>query len=86
MKLVDAEDLKKNLGSGWVNYKFVMRHIDETPPVDAVKVVRCETCKYWEPEYGEDGGVYGKCTLWGGTCESEVTEHTWFCADGKEKE
>ena len=84
-RLIDADALKDSLKYGWVNDKFVLRKIDEVPEVDAVKVVRCGDCKWWAGEYGDDG-VYGKCTLWGGTCESEVTEKSWYCADGKEKE
>ena len=56
----------------------VRDRIEALPTIDAVPVVRCKDCKYWEEESTfclNKEGCYG----------SETTAD-WFCADGKEKE
>ena len=71
MKLIDADALKKELAiSGscnncayWsifgcledIRAADVCYYIREAPDVDAVKVVRCKDCKYWEKPYGWNG-------------------------------
>ena len=45
---------------------------------DRVKVVRCEDCRYWEPENAEEGDTYGWCMN-----VYRMTDMTWFCADGE---
>ena len=92
MRLIDADALQKSLATMWyespisVTGLSVSKLIDEQATIEAepVKVVRCRDCRWWAAEYGEDGGNYGKCTMWGGACEDKVTGEMYFCADGEE--
>ena len=43
---------------------------------------RCESCRHWEPETGEEGaGDYGHCRYRFGTCKGEMTGARWYCGD-----
>lgn len=46
MRLIDADAYKKYLDDNWI----VANHdaIDAQPTIDAVEVVRCKDCKWWE--------------------------------------
>lgn len=57
--------------------------LDGLDVVDAVCVVRCADCRYWEPENTEEGDTYGRCRNHYGACENQQTEMNWFCADGE---
>ena len=50
---------------------------------DRVKVVRCADCRYWEPENAEKGDYSGYCKRSFGICYGQVTDASWFCADGE---
>ena len=50
---------------------------------DRVKVVRCADCRYWEPENSEEGDYSGHCKRSFGICYSQLTDASWFCADGE---
>ena len=63
MRLIDADDLIKELKqivnteqifksfTTWGNaYEDCMTMLDEAPTVDAVPVVRCKDCKWWETD------------------------------------
>ena len=52
--------------------------IASQPSVDAVRIVRCEDCRFWEPENAEEGDTYGRCRNM-----YRMTDMTWFCADGE---
>lgn len=47
MRLIDADAYKKYLDDNWI----VANHdaIDAQPTIDAVEVVRCKDCKFYEP-------------------------------------
>lgn len=51
------------------------------PTVDAVPVVRCRDCKYFDSGTDEDGKLFFKCLGWvyGGTSEDD------FCSHGERK-
>ena len=49
--------------------------IEEAPTVDAVPVIRCKDCKWYDTEY--------HCKLNGYGCGRSPD---WFCADGKKEE
>ena len=57
-RLIDAEHLKKRAtdweGDCWDNYaqstEDFLEYIDNEPTVDAVEVVRCKDCKWWETD------------------------------------
>lgn len=55
----------------------MLKAIREQPTVDAVQVVRCGECKYWEEEstfcLNKDG------------CYGSETKTDWFCADGERR-
>lgn len=56
--------------------------IDDAPTIDAVPVVRCEECCYWQPptyQEQEDGSTVGHCTA---ALNGQQTDAYWFCADG----
>ena len=56
--------------------------IDDAPTIDAVPVVRCEDCQYWQPptyQEQEDGSTVGHCTA---ALNGQQTDAYWFCADG----
>ena len=50
---------------------------------DRVKVVRCADCRYWEPENAEEGDYSGHCKRSFGIFYGQITDASWFCADGE---
>ena len=74
-----------SLAEGYMEAAHIIKHI--SPTVDAVPVVRCRECKFWET-YGFKGSRKagdpleweGGCMKWrGGRLESD------FCSYGKER-
>ena len=60
----------------------VEKLIADAPTIDAVHVVRCEDCQYWQPPTRaeqEDGSTVGHCTA---ALNGQQTDAYWFCADG----
>ena len=53
--------------------------IDEHPTVDAVEVVRCEKCQYWNPRYE----TMGMCMKHNSIVT--FTKPDFYCAWGKDK-
>lgn len=57
MRLIDADALKENcdikLGNDTIGRRqYVMFHeIDDAPTIDAVEVVRCKDCRWWQDDY-----------------------------------
>lgn len=47
MRLIDADKLKDIISDTWI-----LDRIDEQPTVDAVPVVRCRNCKWWNSTDG----------------------------------
>ena len=73
--LIDIE--KYHLSDG----KF--KHcVEVQPSVEAVEVVRCKDCKYFDSGTDEDGKLFFKCLGWvyGGTSEDD------FCSHGERKD
>ena len=58
-KLISAEKLftvlREDININGANLARVKRHIDAAPTVDAVEVVRCEKCRYYEKAEYDDG-------------------------------
>lgn len=50
---------------------------------DYVKPVRCQNCRFWEPENAEEGDSYGRCRNDYAPCQNQQTDMNWFCADGE---
>lgn len=89
MRLIDADGLKgKAFADPDDGEHFVYcQDIDEAPTVDAVPVIRCLECKFWETygfkssrKAGDPLEWEGGCMKWrGGRLESD------FCSCGKRK-
>ena len=55
-RLIDADELKGYLMQSTA-YAWVLHAIDNAPTIDAVPVVRCKDCKWWDEcdELDENG-------------------------------
>jgi hypothetical protein len=89
MRLIDADKL-----DWWYKGKPIRKVIDEAPTVDAVPVVRCKDCGYYETKHlcipgGALGRTYeiGYCYYWKyETGESpNSVEPDDFCSYGERK-
>ena len=58
----------------------IQQSVDEQPTVDAVEVVRCKDCKYWQDN--NDGYPHEECR-WG---NGETPDPDDFCSYGERKE
>ena len=80
MRLIDADALKKDLTRFYGNEVTAKELIDEQPTVDAVPVVRCEDCRWYDK--GTASGTYEpvayKCKL-----HQRFTLGNMFCSDGE---
>lgn len=79
-RLIDADKFAEKFTG---QYEFMKRVIEEEPTVDAVEVVRCKDCKYYD-EYKECSGIpiYGNS----GGCGFLSTEPDDYCSYGERKE
>ena len=65
--------------------------IDEAPVIDAVPVVMCKDCQWWERI---DNGLYGYChackhSFYSSNWEISIYrryKEDWFCADGEREQ
>lgn len=57
----------------------LLNAVKQMPSVDAVEVVRCKDCKWWNTDWYK--GEHGECP--NVFCE---TTADWFCADGERKD
>lgn len=69
-RLIDANALIKEANSDGAYGYVDAKQISEAPTIDAVEVVRCKDCKYFE--------------TW--LCQNEDNYDNWFCADGERKD
>lgn len=79
MRLIDIEDvaLLKTVTDGGLSAKALWRRINSQPTVDAVPVVRCGDCKYYE----EQDETIGTCLL------TESGAHIYgYCSWAERKE
>ena len=100
MRMIDADALKSYMDECSketrfrVYYGYATSFIDAAPTVDAVEVVRCRECKYWNDEDGKlqdsDGVLFARCKIHNylldgrhtGWCPTEND----FCSYGERKE
>ena len=79
MRLVDADALHtlliKTKSIGELSAKKAIRYVEDAPTVDAVPVIRCKDCKYYEDDIGD-------CIGFGDTY---VTEEE-YCSRARRKE
>ena len=87
MRLIDAERLKRTFRASVppVAQDFVEGFcviVDNVSTVDAVEVVRCKDCRWWErdyqPRYYPDERP---CNIAG-----MGTSPDWYCADGEKRD
>ena len=76
-RLIDANralEIVRNQGIAHPNAYHLTNYatliLREAPTVDAVKVVRCKDCKYFNTPL----------------CQNENKHDNWFCADGERKD
>ena len=97
MRLIDADAVEKALWEFRATHKYIQERcaivgcvleIREQPTIDAVPVVRCKDCKYFEMD--EDGlDVLGvcKCGKIAVSYNGEIyPKETDFCSYGERKE
>ena len=76
MRLIDADALPIKFDG----HKFVVvwkNDLDNAPTVDAVEVVRCEDCKFFEDEDGD-----GDCWCY---CHNDITCRDGYCSWGEKR-
>lgn len=56
MRLVDADNARECFGGDGVTGAVMKRMFDSLPTIDAVPVVRCRECKYYEVDAGWTDG------------------------------
>ena len=92
-RLIDGDALKTQIeglnrifGRGDLKASLIvggaLNAVDFAQTIDAVPVVRCEECCYWQPptyQEQEDGSTVGHCTA---ALNGQQTDAYWFCADG----
>lgn len=98
MRLIDADALEYGSAStGEYVFEYVPKYqIDNAPTIDAVPVVRCKDCKYWDKDTlrhnSNDVAEWDECE-----CEMLANRDRWneidryccdihFCADGERKD
>lgn len=90
MRLIDADELKESIsnyagmfdddGEFWVSLKAVLSGIDFAEAVDAVPVVRCKDCEFWNRYRDVVDSPNGFCF-----CYNETIGGNDFCAYGAKK-
>lgn len=90
---IDAvtEKLLHDSFCSWHDFNTVMHALDEAPTIDAVPVVRCKDCKWWDKRRDSP---YGYCHACKHGHRSEhweigiyrVYKGDWFCADGERRD
>lgn len=86
MRLIDADramEIVRDQGIAHPNAyhltNYAMLILREAPTVDAVEVVRCKDCKYWQDN--NDGYPHEECR-WG---HGETPDANDFCSYGERK-
>lgn len=90
MRLVDADaflarEIKRchcvpSVGSGDRDYESLKLLLQQEPTIDAVRVVRCKDCRYWQDN---NGGYPNKKCRWR---EDETPDADDFCSCGERKD
>lgn len=63
--------------------RYIREHMANVPAVDAVQVVRCKDCGYFQANNAEEGDWSGRCTNVYVPMNGMTVDGWWFCADGK---
>lgn len=84
MRMIDADELKavyipseiEGFEKMMVPVEVVLQNIDDMPTVDAVPVVRCRDCNWYQPDADK----------WCGYFECMGFEPNDYCSQGKRKD
>lgn len=92
MRLIDADALKEELNSWAVDLtKSKFPHyikddadciIDNAPTIDAVPVIRCKDCRWWDKER-EQCGITPSSSPYGHCHDGETLEHSMIKNAGR---
>lgn len=101
MRLIDADALPVSkeyivdeAGFGASFYVVHKSDIDKAPTVDAVEVVRCKDCKFWDEETkekhsrsSEDDTLvdFAECNRFSNYATAQYLRHDDFCSLGERK-
>ena len=94
MRLIDADALVADTsffdGDDW-HYGYSAKQIANAPTIDAVPVVRCRDCRWWDKIEDSSMGYCHACKHAHYSRNWEISiyrTHKWdfFCADGERKE
>lgn len=90
-RLIDADALKKKWQDvldakadekdtvAYLTFELFIDRLKEEPTVDAVEVVRCRECKYWQDN---NGGYPHEDCRWG---KNETPEADDYCSYGERR-
>lgn len=83
MRLIDADEAYKVLTDNYhhrteFQHEALKEAIERVPTIDAVEVVRCKDCKFFENE-DEDGDCW--CY-----CHNDITCRDGYCSWGERKD
>lgn len=92
MRLIDADDFFERLcdrdcdivpqySEDGYSIERIEETLDETPTVDAVQVVRCKDCEFWDDNRGIL--TYHACRLWSAVNSTRYTADMDFCSKGE---
>ena len=105
MRLIDADALVSALNNGRLKEQtgravpfnagvaFALTMVEYAQTIDAVPVVRCKDCRYWDEHsqygYDDENGTYGNyCMIW--TPDDDFyaveTPEDGFCYNGERKD
>ena len=90
-RLIDADVFKERLMANIGLTNCLDRSFKETPTIDAVEVVRCKDCKYFEfDSWAKVNEIpiivaHEICKFWGSGCGCK-TDSDGYCSFGERKE
>ena len=89
MRLIDADALMKTMrensegNEGWYGDTWAfMRDVENAPTIDAVPVVRCRDCRWWDKER-EQCGITPSSSPYGHCHDGETLEHSMIKDAGR---
>lgn len=84
MRLIDADALEYHVTENpMVHYEYIHKHeIDNAPTIDAVPVIRCKDCRWWNKER-EQCGITPSSSPYGHCHDGETLEHSMIKDAGR---
>ena len=86
MRLIDAdvllEEFRKEMDKSIFEGRSVREVIDNAPTIDAVPVVRCRDCRWWDKQK-EQCGITPTATPYGHCHDGETLEHSMIKDAGR---